>query len=298
VTGWAAYPAGAAWALRAAGLDILGASIDIDSDLPVGAGVSSSAALECAVALALCSLSGAAVGRAELAKIAKRAENEFVGAPTGIIDQSAALLCQADHAMLLDCRTLATTQVPFRPSAAGAAALIIDTRVTHALVNGEYAARRAECEEAARLLGVTALGLVTDPAAVDGLADPLLRRRARHVVTDSIRARAIAAALQDAPAPDIYPFIGKLLTEGHASLRDDFDVSWPQADAAVGVAIEAGAYGAKMIGGGFGGSVLALLPAERVPSVSAALAESFVSRGWTPPEFLEAVPAPAARRLA
>jgi galactokinase len=298
VTGWAAYPAGAAWALRAAGLDILGASIDIDSDLPVGAGVSSSAALECSVALALCSLSGVAVGREALAKIAKRAENEFVGAPTGIIDQSAALLCQADHAMLLDCRTLATTQVPFRPSAAGAAALIIDTRVTHALVNGEYAARRAECEEAARLLGVTALGLVTDPAAVDGLADPLLRRRARHVVTDSIRARAIAAALQDAPAPDIYPFIGKLLTEGHASLRDDFEVSWPQADAAVGVAVEAGAYGAKMIGGGFGGSVLALLPAERAPSVSAALAESFVSHGWTPPEYLDAIPAPAARRLA
>ena len=277
VTGWAAYPAGVAWALRAAGFDILGASIDIDSDLPVGAGVSSSAALECSVALALCSLSGLPVPREQLAKIAKRAENEFVGAPTGIIDQSAALLCQADHAMLLDCRTLATTQVPFRPSAAGAAALIVDTRVTHALVNGEYAARRAECEEAARLLGVPALGLVTDPAAVDGLADPLLRRRARHVVTDSIRARAIAAALQDGPRTDIYPFIGKLLTEGHASLRDDFEVSWPQADAAVDVAIEAGAYGAKMIGGGFGGSVLALMPAERAPAVRAELAGAFVS---------------------
>ena len=298
VTGWAAYPAGVAWALRAAGFDILGASIDIDSDLPVGAGVSSSAALECSVALALCSLSGLPVPREMLAKIAKRAENEFVGAPTGIIDQSAALLCQADHAMLLDCRTLATAQVPFQPSAAGAAALIIDTRVTHALVNGEYAARRAECEEAARLLGVPALGLVTDPAAVDGLADPVLRRRARHVVTDCIRARAIAAALQDAQTPDIYPFTGKLLTEGHASLRDDFEVSWPQADATVGVAIEAGAYGAKMIGGGFGGSVLALMPAERAAEVRTALSGSFVARGWTPPEFLEAVAAPAARRLA
>ena len=298
VTGWAAYPAGVAWALRAAGFDILGASIDIDSDLPVGAGVSSSAALECSVALALCSLSGLPVPREMLAKIAKRAENEFVGAPTGIIDQSAALLCQADHAMLLDCRTLATAQVPFQPSAAGAAALIIDTRVTHALVNGEYAARRAECEEAARLLGVPALGLVTDPAAVDGLADPVLRRRARHVVTDCIRARAIAAALQDAQTPDIYPFTGKLLTEGHASLRDDFEVSWPQADAAVGAAIEAGAYGAKMIGGGFGGSVLALMPAERVPSVRAALSGAFVARDWAPPEFLEAIAAPAARRLA
>ncbi len=148
----------------------------------------------------------------------------------------------------------------------------------HALVSGEYAARRAECEEAARLLGVPALGLVTDPAAVERLADPVLRRRARHVVTDSIRARAIAAALQDVSTSDSYPFTGKLLTEGHASLRDDFEVSWPQADVAVDVAIEAGAYGAKMIGGGFGGSVLALMPAERVPAVRVALEESFVRR--------------------
>ena len=297
VAGWAAYPAGVAWSLRAAGLDIAGASIDVDSDLPVGAGVSSSAALECSVALALCSLSGLSVPRGELAAIAKRAENEFVGAPTGIIDQSAALLCQADHAMLLDCRTLATTQVPFQPADAGAVALVVDTRVTHALVNGEYAARRAECEEAARLLGVPALGLVTDPAETELLADPVLRRRARHVITDSLRARAIAAALQDTSPSDSYPLTGKLLAEGHASLRDDFEVSWPQADVAVDAAIEAGAYGAKMIGGGFGGSVLALIPGERVPAVRAALTESFAALGWTPPEFLDAVPSPAARRL-
>ena len=150
VTGWAAYPAGVAWALRAAGYAVRGASLDVDSDLPVGAGVSSSAALECSVALALCSLSAVSVPRRELAAIAKRAENEFVGAPTGIIDQSAALLCAKDHALLLDCGTLAATQVPFRPAAAGVSALVIDTRVTHALVSGEYAARRAECEAAAR----------------------------------------------------------------------------------------------------------------------------------------------------
>ena len=297
VAGWAAYPAGVAWALRTSGFDIGGASIDVDSDLPVGAGVSSSAALECSVALALCSLSGLAVARRTLATIAKRAENDFVGAPTGIIDQSAALLCQADHAMLLDCRTLAATQVPFQPSAAGASALIVDTRVTHALVSGEYAARRAECEEAARLLGVPALGRLADPDAVEALADPLLRRRARHVITDSLRARAIATALQEAAAPEIYPLIGELLTQGHASLRDDFEVSWPQADVAVDVAIAAGAYGAKMIGGGFGGSILAVAPAERLPSVRAALAGAFGQRDWTPPEFLEAIPAPAARRL-
>ena len=309
VTGWAAYPAGVAWALRAAGFDIGGASIDIDSDLPVGAGVSSSAALECSVALALCSLSGLTVARGQLALIAKRAENEFVGAPTGIIDQSAALLCEEGHAMLLDCGTLARTQVPFRPAAAGALALIIDTRVTHALVSGEYAARRAECEEAARLLGVPALGVVADPGAVDALADPVLRRRARHVITDSARARAIASALQGEDAggggagsggskksADTYRYVGALLTEGHASLRDDFEVSWPQADAAVDVAIGAGAYGAKMIGGGFGGSVLALIPLEREATVRSLLSEIFSERGWAAPEFLAAVPSPAARR--
>jgi galactokinase len=303
VAGWAAYPAGVAWALRAAGFDIVGASIDIDSDLPVGAGVSSSAALECSVALALCSLSGASVPREQLALIAKRAENEFVGAPTGIIDQSAALLCEEGHAMLLDCGTLARTQVPFRPSAAGAVALIVDTRVTHALVSGEYAARRAECEEAARLLGVPALGLLDDPDAVAALADPVLRRRARHVITDSARARAIASALQRGGADstaayraETYRYVGTLLTEGHVSLRDDFEVSWPQADAAVDVAIGSGAYGAKMIGGGFGGSVLALIPCEREATVRSLLSETFSERGWAAPEFLDAVPSPAARR--
>lgn len=304
VTGWAAYPAGVAWALRAAGHAVRGASIDIDSDLPVGAGVSSSAALECSVALALCSLSGVTVPRRKLAAIARRAENEFVGAPTGIIDQSAALLCEKGHALLLDCGTLATTQVPFRPAAAGVSVLVIDTRVTHALVSGEYAARRAECEAAARLLGVPALGAVTDLRTLDKLDDPLLRRRARHVITDSARAREAAAALQGpdgtgtgAIKRETYAFIGESLIDGHASLRDDFEVSWPEADAAVEAAMAAGAYGAKMIGGGFGGSVLALVPAGDAGAVRAAVTETFTERGWTPPEFLDAVPSPAARRL-
>ncbi len=304
VTGWAAYPAGVAWALRAAGHAVRGASIDVDSDLPVGAGVSSSAALECSVALALCSRSGMTVPRRELAAIARRAENEFVGAPTGIIDQSAALLCERGHALLLDCGTLATTQVPFRPAAARVSAIVIDTRVTHALVSGEYAARRAECEAAARLLGVPALGAVTDLRTLDKLDDPLLRRRARHVITDSARAKEIAAALQGpdgtgtgAAKRETYAFIGESLIAGHASLRDDFEVSWPEADAAVETAMATGAYGAKMIGGGFGGSVLALVPAEDAGAVRAAVTEAFTERGWTPPEFLDTVPSPAARRL-
>jgi len=298
VTGWGAYPAGVAWALAAAGYPVPGASIDIDSDLPVGAGVSSSAALECSTALALCALAGVEVPRRELAAIAKRAENEFVGAPTGIIDQSAAMLCRAGHAMLLDCDTLAVTHVPFPAGQDGVIALIIDTRVTHALVDGEYGRRRTECEEAARLLGTPWLGALADVAVTERLSDPVLRRRARHVISDSARARAIASALQASVASGTYRYIGQLLTEGHASLRDDFEVSWPQADFAVQVAIGAGAFGAKMIGGGFGGSVLALVPADRLSAARAALTEAFSQRGWTPPEFLNAVPSAAARRIA
>jgi galactokinase len=305
VTGWAAYPAGVAWALRAAGYRVRGASLAIGSDLPVGAGVSSSAALECSVGLALCSLSGLTVPRPQLAAIARRAENDFVGAPTGIIDQSAALLCTGGHALLLDCGTLQTVQVPFQPGLAGVTALVIETRVPHSLVSGEYAARRAECERAARLLGVPVLGAVTDLRKLDQLDDPVLRRRARHVVTDSARAKIIAAALLEAGpddtgpegAGDVYRFIGESLLESHASLRDDFEVSWPAADAAVEAAVAAGAYGAKMIGGGFGGSVLALVPAHHAARLRDAVTETFASRGWVRPEFLDAIPSPAARRI-
>jgi galactokinase len=332
VRGWAAYPAGVAWALRTAGYPVRGASVDIDSDLPAGAGLSSSAALECATALALIALAAAEPGLAEpaltgseierpaLAAIAQRAENDFVGAPTGIIDQSAALLGQEGHALLLDCGTMEVAQVPFRPAVDGVRALIIDTRVTHALVSGEYAARRAECEEAARQLGVPALGAVTDPRAADKLDDPVLRRRARHVITARARAREIADALtwaaavartepgqpagagHDGPsrggAAETYRFTGQLLLDGHASLRDDFQVSWPQADECVESAVAAGAYGAKMIGGGFGGSVLALVPTARLSALRGAVAQTFAARDWTAPEFLDAVPSPAARQLA
>jgi galactokinase len=304
VRGWAAYPAGVAWALRSADVPVPGATIEVDSDLPVGAGVSSSAALECSVALGLCEVSGVAMSRRALAAVARQAENEFVGAPTGIIDQHASLLCEAGHAMLLDCATRSIKQVPFCPSAAGIAALIIDTRVTHALVSGEYGRRRAQCEEAARQLGVPFLGQVTSVADVARLDDPILRRRARHVVSDSVRARAIASALADAGsagAPslaDAYRYIGELMTKAHISLRDDFEVSWPEADVTVETAIGAGAHGARMIGGGFGGSVLALVPAGRLAAVRAAVRGAFASRSWTAPEFMDAVPSAAARRLA
>ena len=299
VTGWAAYPAGVAWALEAAGHRVPGACIAIDSDVPAGAGLSSSAALECATALALTSLGGLDVPRAELVTIARRAENEFAGVPTGIMDQSASLLCRAGHALLLDCRSLESSQVPFDPAAAGAGLLLINTRARHELSDGEYGQRRAECEEAARRLGISSLRSLTDVADTDSLADPVLRRRARHVVTDNQRVLEVVALLRAASgaSADTYREIGRLLTQAHVSLRDDFEVSWPEADAAVEAALAAGAAGARMIGGGFGGSVLALVPAAARGAVRDAVTAAFTRHGWTAPEFLDAVPADSARQV-
>jgi galactokinase len=297
VTGWAAYPAGVAWALAAAGYQVPGACLAIDSDVPAGAGLSSSAALECVTALALTELAGLSVDRRELAAIARRAENEFVGVPSGIMDQTASLLGRSGHALLLDCRSLETAQVPFDPAASGSCLLLINTRARHELRTGEYGQRRAECERAARLLGVPSLRYLTGVADVDRLADPALRRRARHVVTDDQRVLDVVALLRSSGG-DVYPEIGRLLTQAHVSLRDDFEVSWPEADVAVDAAADAGALGARMIGGGFGGSVLALARPEAAGPVRAAVAEAFARRSWTAPEFLDATPSASARRVA
>ena len=298
VTGWGAYVAGVAWALRSAGYRVPGACIAIDSDVPAGAGLSSSAALECATALALTELDGVAVPRGELAAIARRAENEFVGVPSGIMDQSASLLSQAGHVLLLDCRSLDRAQVPFDPAAAGSRLLLINTRARHDLSDGGYGRRRAECEEAARLLGVSSLRDVTDAGDTARLADPVLRRRARHVVTDNQRVLQVTALLRASDRPDTYREIGRLLTQAHASLRDDFEISWPEADAAVEAALAAGALGARMMGGGFGGCVLALVPETASGPVRAAITEAYARHGWTAPEFLDAAPSDHARRLA
>ena len=299
VTGWAAYPAGVAWALEAAGHRVPAACVAIDSDVPAGAGLSSSAALECATALALTSLGGLDVPRGELVTLTRRAENEFAGVPTGIMDQSASLLCRAGHALLLDCRSLEASQVPFDPGAAGASLLLINTRARHELADGEYGRRRAECEEAARRLGIPSLRDLTNLSDTDSLADPVLRRRARHVVTDNQRVLEVVALLRapSGPSAETYREIGRLLAQAHASLRDDFEVSWPEADATVEAALAAGAAGARMIGGGFGGSVLALVPAAARGPVRDAVTGAFARRGWTAPEYLDAVPADSARQL-
>jgi galactokinase len=294
VTGWAAYPAGVAWALAEAGLPVGGASLAIDADLERGAALSSSAALECATALALTGLRGLDLPRPELAALARRAENEFAGIPTGIMDQSASLLGRAGHALLLDCRTGDSDPVPFDLPAGDLVLLVVDTRVRHALSDGRYAARRRDCEEAARVLRVRALRDVTDdPGALDRIADPVLRRRARHVVTENARVLRVAGLLR---AGEIGR-AGPLLTASHASLRDDFEVSWPEADAVVGAALAAGALGARMTGGGFGGSVIVLAQARRGGGVRARVRDGFARRGWPAPRFTEARPSAGACRL-
>jgi galactokinase len=294
VVGWAAYPAGAAWAILEAGYPVGGTSIAIDADLGRGAALSSSAALECATALALTELPGLSVPRPELAALARRAENEFVGVPTGIMDQSASLLCRAGHALLLDCRSGQASNVPLDLDAAGLVLLVIDTRVRHALADGRYAARRRACEDAARVLGVPSLRDVTDdPGAVEQIADPLLRRRARHVVTENARVLETSRLLRAGETGRC----GPLLTASHVSLRDDFEVSWPQADVAVEAAVTSGALGARMTGGGFGGSVIALAEAGQAEDVRTAASAAFATRGWPPPRFLDAQPSDGARRL-
>ncbi len=303
IPGWATYPAGVAWSLRLSGYPVQGASIAMDSSLSEGAGLSSSAALECSVALALTALSERAAGggevpRPELAAIARRAENEFAGVPSGIMDQSASLLCQAGHALLLDCRSLETSQVPFNPAASATRLLVIDTRATHALTGGDYGNRRAECEEAARRLGVPSLRSITDVADLAPLDEPL-RRRARHVVTDNHRVQLVAGLLRACAAggPDTLSQVGALLTESHGSLRDDFEISWPEADITVDEAVSAGALGARMVGGGFGGSVIALVPEAELDQIRSRIRSAFANRSWTAPEFLDAVPSGAAQRL-
>jgi galactokinase len=294
VPGWAAYPAGVAWALREAGHLAGGADVAIDADLPVGAGLSSSAALSCSVALALTGLYRRPVPRRELAALARRAENDFAGVPSGIMDQLAALLCRAGHALLLDCRTGAGTAVPLDPAGGGLALLVIDTRVRHALADGRYAERRRACTDAAARLGVRALRDVTgDPGAPARLADPVLRRRCRHVIAENRRVLAAAELLRAGDQAGI----GALLTASHRSLRDEFEVSWPQADAAAEAAAGAGAAGARLTGGGFGGSVVALVPAGRAGHVRRAVTGRFARHRWPAPRYLDAVPSGAARRV-
>ncbi len=293
VRGWAAYPAGMAWALMSAGHRLTGVSIAVDADLPLGAGLSSSAALECAAGLAMSDLCGLHVSRSDLAALGRRAENDFVGAPTGVMDQLAVMLCEQGHALLLDCRSGAGDAVPLAVEAAGLRLIVIDTRVRHELSDGGYGARRRACEQAASELGVPALRDVSDVGVLGRITDPVVRSRARHVVTENRRVLQVADLLRAGEPGKI----GALLSASHVSLHDDFEVSWPEADVAVEAALAAGALGARMTGGGFGGSVIALVPADRAATVTGAVSERFAAQGWPGPRITAVTPSQGASRL-
>jgi galactokinase len=277
--GWVGYVAGVVWMLRTSGVGTGGLDLAIDCDVPAGAGLSSSAALECAVALATAELAGVPVDRLALAQAAQRAEREVVGAPVGLMDQAVSMLAAADTALFLDCRSLDFEHVPLRATEAGVTVLVIDTRSRHAHATGGYAARRAECTAAAAALGVPSLRDAS-PDAYEALSGAL-ERRARHVLTENERVKAAADLLRAGRIEAM----GPLLTASHASLRHDFEVTTPELDVAAEAAVVAGAYGARMTGGGFGGCALALAPVAAVPAIRAAVTEAFARRHFTPPEI-------------
>ncbi|PZG90848.1 galactokinase [Streptomyces sp. NTH33] len=294
---WTAYPAGVLWALREAGHEVTGADVHLSSTVPTGAGLSSSAALEVVVALALNDLYALGLKGWQLARLCQRAENVYVGAPTGIMDQTASACCEPGHALFLDTRDLSQRQIPFDLAAEGLRLLVVDTRVKHAHSNGEYGKRRTGCEKGAALLGVDALRDVpyTDlDATLKHLADDEeVTRLVRHVITENARVERVVSHLESGDLRSI----GPILTEGHASLRDDFRVSCPELDLVVETALTSGALGARMTGGGFGGSAIVLAEESDVQPLTKAIEDAFAAADFTPPRVFEAVPSAGARRL-
>ncbi len=291
---WAAYPLGVAWALRQAGATGPGLDIAIASDVPVGAGLSSSAAIEGATASALNDLWSAGLDRTALARIGRRAENEAVGAPTGIMDQMASMLGEPDSAIFLDCRSLEAVLVPVGIAEAGLAILVMDTAVTHAHSTGGYGERRASCEKGAAIMGVPSLRdvSVADLEKAEEVMDDVTFRRVRHVVTENQRVLDTVRVLRE----DGARAIGDLLVASHASMRDDFEISTPELDTAVETALAAGALGARMTGGGFGGAAIALIEQDAVQTVSDAVTAAFAASGYSAPVVFTVTPAAGAHR--
>ncbi|MEP9365055.1 galactokinase [Nocardioides sp. CN2-186] len=288
-TGWAAYAAGVVWALGEAGIPVPGVDLLVHGTVPLGAGLSSSAALECSVALAVCAAVGVPVDRQLLIDACIRAETEVAGAPTGGMDQTVSLRASSGAALLIDFDEGTSEPVALPLEEAGLALLVTDTRVKHALVDGGYAERRADCEAAADALGVPSLRQAT-LSSVSAMTDDRVRRRATHIVTEIERVRETVTAL----AAQDWDEVGRIFRASHASMRDDFEISCAELDVAVATAVEAGAVGARMTGGGFGGSSIALVPVDRVDAVVRAIDVAFVAAGFGPPAHLLASPGPAA----
>ena len=295
---WARYPLGVAWALlEATGTDpgsVPGVDLSFTSDVPVGAGLSSSAAIEGATAAALNDVWALGLDRVDLARAGRRAENEAVGAPTGIMDQMASLLGRPDAGILLDCRSLDARVIDLGFAGDDLELLVMDTRVSHAHSTGGYGERRAACERGAATLGVAALRdlTVADLPRARALLDDVTFRRVRHVVTEDQRVLETADVLRTAGPRAI----GPLLDASHVSMRDDFEISVPELDLAVDMARASGALGARMTGGGFGGAAIALVESRLVREVAEAVAAAFAAAGFTAPHIFPVEPSEGARR--
>lgn len=287
--GWVRYVLGVIWAL-----DIdHGVDIYIDGKVPLGAGLSSSAALECSVAVALNHLFQLRKDSKELALITQRAENEYVGVPCGIMDQSVSLMAKEGFALLLDCRDLSTRHIPVDFAGAGLRLLIVDTRAHHALIDGGYAERRASCETVAQKLGLRSMRELDFKVLKEAKSSltSVEFQRARHAVTEIARVLKAVGALEARNFKEL----GELLTQSHVSLRDDYTVSCPELDLVVDTALSHGALGARMVGGGFGGSAIALIRDEDAGRVSQAIEQAFAAHGFTAPRFFTSLPSDGAK---
>ncbi len=286
-SGWMRYVQAVAAELAVAGRPPVGLKGTLSSDLPAGSGLSSSAAVEVAVALALCAVADFELEPLELALACQRAELRAVGVPCGILDQAACVLGRDGAAILLDCATLEHRLISM-PSAAGW--LIVDSAVGRSLENTAYGERRAQLEHAMQLVGVERSTEV-DSSLIDGL-DDISRPRLRHVVNENARVQEFATALEQGDLAAA----GRLLGESHASLRDDYEVSIPELDLLVGLAEASGARGARLLGGGFGGSVLVLTDADRTEEIARAVTAGYRSETGKGGEALAVRPSDGACR--
>jgi galactokinase len=286
--GWVDYLRGVAWALTRAGLTLPVVDAVVTGDVPQGAGLSSSAALEAATALALSALAEHDLPRRELARLCRQAENDFVGVHSGIMDQYAALLCIEGHALFIDCTSLEAEAAPLALEEAGLALLVCDTRVKRGLGATAYNARRASCERAAKMLGLPSLRQAREADLARLTGEEL--QRARHIVRENVRVQQAVVALRVGD----FITLGRLMYASHESLRDDYAVSTPELDTIVACAHEKGALGARLTGAGFGGCALVLLAREQVESVSQAIIQQFTQEGFTAPAFYLVHPSPGA----
>jgi galactokinase len=285
---WEKYVLGVIWTMEVtSGVDIL-----VDGHVPSGAGLSSSAALECSIAVGLNTLFNFGKSLEDMARATQKAENDYVGMPCGIMDQSVSLMAREGSALLLDCRDLSTESVPFDVASAGLELLIIDTQAHHALVDGGYAERRASCESVAAKFGIPSMRHLTMDILQSRKSEISETEfiRARHAVTEIQRVKEAVSALRSSD----FTTLGRLINESHNSLRDDYTVSCPELDAAVDASRAAGALGARMVGGGFGGSAIALIKADQIDLVKDAIRKAYGAKSFKAPRFFTSLPSAGA----